>query len=145
MVTTRALVERNAETMNMIKPDPGDPVRSIQLYGVEPKTTAEAVRILVAENRADHIDLNFGCPAPKVTGRVGGSALPWKTDLFEDLTQAAVRASEEASRDRDFVVPVTAKVRIGVDDGHTTFLDAACIAEDSRDRGAHSSCPNYCS
>ncbi|MGO3085058.1 tRNA dihydrouridine synthase DusB [Ancrocorticia populi] len=131
MVTTRALVERNVETMNMIKPDPGDPVRSIQLYGVEPKTTAEAVRILVAENRADHIDLNFGCPAPKVTRKGGGSALPWKTDLFEDLTQAAVRASEEASRDRDFVVPVTAKVRIGVDDGHTTFLDAARIAEDS--------------
>ncbi len=50
MVTTRALVERNSETMNMIKPDPGDPVRSIQLYGVEPKTTAEAVRILVAED-----------------------------------------------------------------------------------------------
>ncbi|MGO1591218.1 MAG: tRNA dihydrouridine synthase DusB [Ancrocorticia sp.] len=131
MVTTRALVERNAETMNMIKPDPGDPVRSIQLYGVEPKTTAEAVRILVGENRADHIDLNFGCPAPKVTRKGGGSALPWKLDLFEELTRAAVRASEEASKDRGFTVPITAKVRIGVDDQHTTFVDAARIAEDA--------------
>ena len=131
MVTTRALVERNTETMNMIKPDPGDPVRSIQLYGVEPKTTAEAVRILVAEDRADHIDLNFGCPAPKVTRKGGGSALPWKLDLFEDLTRAAVRAAEEASKDRDVTVPVTAKVRIGVDDNHTTLFDAARIAEDA--------------
>ncbi|MCF2705659.1 tRNA dihydrouridine synthase DusB [Arcanobacterium haemolyticum] len=131
MVTTRALVERNAETMNMIKPDPGDPVRSIQLYGVEPATTAAAVRILVAENRADHIDLNFGCPAPKVTRKGGGSALPWKLDLFREIVSAAVNASREASKDRDFEVPVTAKIRIGIDDEHETFRDAVRIAEDA--------------
>ena len=128
MVTTRALVERNAETMNMIKPDPGDPVRSIQLYGVEPATTAAAVRILVGEDRADHIDLNFGCPAPKVTRKGGGSALPWKLDLFTDLVASAVRASREASADRDVEVPITAKIRLGVDDDHSTFRDAAVIA-----------------
>ena len=128
MVTTRALVERNAETMNMIKPDPGDPVRSIQLYGVEPATTAAAVRILVGENRADHIDLNFGCPAPKVTRKGGGSALPWKLDLFTELVASAVAASREASRDRDFEVPITAKIRLGVDGEHSTFRDAAAIA-----------------
>ena len=131
MVTTRALVERNAETMNMIKPDLGDPVRSIQLYGVEPATTAEAVRILVAENRADHIDLNFGCPAPKVTRKGGGSALPWKLDLFRELVTAAVAASRAASVDRDFEVPISAKIRIGIDEDHVTFSDAAHIAEDA--------------
>ncbi len=131
MVTTRALVERNSETMNMIKPDPGDPVRSIQLYGVEPKTTAEAVRILVAEDRADHIDLNFGCPAPKVTRKGGGSALPWKLDLFREIVTDAVAASRAASVDRDFDVPITAKVRIGIDEAHETFHDAARIAEDA--------------
>ncbi len=131
MVTTRALVERNSETMNMIKPDLGDPVRSIQLYGVEPATTAAAVRILVAENRADHIDLNFGCPAPKVTRKGGGSALPWKLDLFAELVSAAVRASREASQDRDFEVPITAKIRLGVDEDHSTFRDAASVAADN--------------
>ncbi len=131
MVTTRALVERNAETMNMIKADPGDPVRSIQLYGVEPTTTAEAVRILVAENRADHIDLNFGCPAPKVTRKGGGSALPWKLDLFREITVAAVAAAREASQDRSHEIPVSAKIRIGIDDSHTTFRDIARIAEDA--------------
>ncbi len=128
MVTTRALVERNIETMNMIKPDPGDPVRSIQLYGVEPVTTAAAVRILVGENRADHIDLNFGCPAPKVTRKGGGSALPWKLDLFRELVSCAVEASRQASQDRDAQVPITAKIRLGVDESHSTFRDAAAIA-----------------
>ena len=131
MITSRALVERNPEAMNMIKPDPGDPVRSIQLYGVEPKTSAAAVAMLVGENRADHIDLNFGCPAPKVTRKGGGSALPWKLDLFREIVSAAVEAARRASADRDVEVPVTAKIRVGIDDGHTTFLDAARIAEDA--------------
>lgn len=122
MVTTRALVERNSETMNMIQPDMGDPVRSIQLYGVQPRTTAEAVRILREEGYADHIDLNFGCPAPKVTRRGGGSALPWKLDLFEEITSAAVSA---AGSD----IPVTAKIRIGIDDAHTTWREAVKICE----------------
>lgn len=127
MVTTRALVERHPETMNMIKADPGDPVRSIQLYGVEPRTTAEAIRILVGENRADHIDLNFGCPAPKVTRKGGGSALPWKSDLFGELVNAAVEAAHSSGRS----VPVTAKIRVGIDAEHTTFHDAARQAEDA--------------
>lgn len=75
MITSRALVERNGETMMMIQPDPGDPVRSIQLYGVEPKAMYEAARILVAEDWADHIDLNFGCPVPKVTRKGGGKGV----------------------------------------------------------------------
>lgn len=131
MITSRALLERNPEAMNMIKPDPGDPVRSIQLYGVEPKTTAGAVAMLVGENRADHIDLNFGCPAPKVTRKGGGSALPWKLDLFREIVSAAVDAARRASADRDIDVPVTAKIRIGIDGDHETFLDAARIAEDA--------------
>lgn len=131
MITSRALVERNPEAMNMIKPDPGDPVRSIQLYGVEPKTCAAAVAMLVGEDRADHIDLNFGCPAPKVTRKGGGSALPWKLDLFREIVSAAVEAARRASADRDVEVPVTAKIRVGIDGGHITFFDAARIAEDA--------------
>lgn len=129
MITSRALVERNAEAMNMIKPDPGDPVRSIQLYGVEPGTTAAAVDMLVRENRADHIDLNFGCPAPKVTRKGGGSALPWKIDLFEAIVTQAVQAAKRASEQREFLIPVTAKIRIGIDEDHVTFLESAAIAE----------------
>ncbi len=129
MITTRALVERNLETLNMVQPEIGDPVRSVQLYGVQPKVTAAAVKILVTENLADHIDLNFGCPVPKVTRKGGGSALPWKHDLFADITKSAVQAANLASRGRDHEVPVTIKIRIGIDDDHETFRDIARIAE----------------
>jgi len=67
MVTTRALVERNERTLAMVRTDPAERVRSIQLYGVDPATVGAAVRILVEEDLADHIDLNFGCPVPQVT------------------------------------------------------------------------------
>lgn len=128
MITSRALVEQTPETMRMIQPDMGDPVRSIQIYGVGPATVAEAVRLVVGNGYADHIDLNFGCPVPKVTRKGGGSALPWKHDLFEAIVSAAVRAADQASGGR---VPVTAKVRIGIDEDHETFRDAARICEDA--------------
>ena len=84
MVTTRALVERNEKTLAMVRSDPDERVRSIQLYGVDPSIAGAAARILVEEDLADHIDLNFGCPAPKVTRKGGGAALPWKRDLLAD-------------------------------------------------------------
>ncbi|MEE6282379.1 tRNA dihydrouridine synthase DusB [Georgenia sunbinii] len=129
MVTSRALVERAPETMRMVTADPDEPVRSVQLYGVDPATIAAAVRILVAEDRADHIDLNFGCPVPKVTRKGGGAALPWKRDLFDAIVTGAVDAAREASRHRDHEVPVTVKMRMGIDDDHLTYLDAGRTAE----------------
>ena len=123
MITTRALVERNAETMRLIEHDPDENPRSIQLYSVDPATARAAARILVEEDRADHIDLNFGCPVPKVTRKGGGSALPWKRDLFRSIVGAVV---EEGAR-RD--VPVTVKMRKGIDDDHLTHLDAGLAAE----------------
>ncbi|MDU0349494.1 tRNA dihydrouridine synthase DusB [Actinomyces sp. MRS3W] len=133
MVTTRALVERNAKTLAMVRTDPSERVRSIQLYGVDPATVAAAVRILVEEDLADHIDLNFGCPVPKVTRKGGGAALPWKRDLLAAIMRAAVDASEAAVRasGRGREVPVTVKMRLGIDEEHETFLDAARLAADA--------------
>ncbi len=131
MVTSRALVERNAETMRMVRTDPSERVRSIQLYGVDPRIMAEATRILVEEDLADHIDLNFGCPVPKVTRKGGGAALPWKRDLLEDLLRAVVGAADATGRAAGREVPVTMKMRIGIDDEHLTYLDAARIAQRS--------------
>jgi nifR3 family TIM-barrel protein len=123
MITTRALVERTPETMRLIEHDPDENPRSIQLYSVDPATARAAARILVQEDRADHIDLNFGCPVPKVTRKGGGSALPWKRDLFRAIVGAVV---EEGAR-RD--VPVTVKMRTGIDDDHLTYLEAGLAAE----------------
>jgi nifR3 family TIM-barrel protein len=122
MITTRALVERNPETMKLIEFGPDESPRSLQLYGVDPAVVREAVTMLVAEDRADHIDLNFGCPVPKVTRRGGGAALPWKRDLLRDIVTAAVRAAG--------TLPVTMKMRMGIDDDHQTYLDAGRIAQD---------------
>jgi nifR3 family TIM-barrel protein len=122
MITTRALVERNAETMKLIEFGPDESPRSLQLYGVDPVVVREAVTMLVAEDRADHIDLNFGCPVPKVTRRGGGAALPWKRDLLRDILTSAVRAAGP--------LPVTMKMRTGIDDDHQTYLDAGRIAQD---------------
>ena len=123
MITSRALVERNATTMRLITHHESETPRSIQLYGVDPKTVSEAVRILVAEDRADHIDLNFGCPVPKVTRKGGGAALPWKLGLFSDIVRGAVEAAGD--------IPLTVKMRKGIDPDHLTYLDAGRIAEDA--------------
>lgn len=123
MVTSRALVERSAESMRLIAHGPGESPRSVQLYGVDPVTVEAAVRLLVDEDRADHVDLNFGCPVPKVTRKGGGAALPWKSTLFRDIVRAAVRAASPAG------VPVTVKMRRGIDDDHLTFLEAGRTAE----------------
>ncbi|MDQ1627138.1 MAG: hypothetical protein QOI54_882 [Actinomycetota bacterium] len=123
MITTRALVERDPETMKLVEFGPDESPRSLQLYGVDPVVVREAVTMLVAEDRADHIDLNFGCPVPKVTRRGGGAALPWKRDLLRDILTAAVRAAGAS--------PVTMKMRMGIDEDHLTYLEAGRIAEDS--------------
>ncbi len=123
MITSRALVERTPLTMRMIQHHASETPRSIQLYGVDPKTVSDAVKILVDEDRADHIDLNFGCPVPKVTRKGGGAALPWKQDLFRSIVSHAVQAAG--------TVPVTVKMRMGIDADHLTYLDAAQAAADA--------------
>lgn len=128
MVTSRALVEGNRRTLDMVRPDPSERVRSIQLYGVDPATMAKATEILIDCELVDHLDLNFGCPVPKVTRKGGGAALPWKKDLFDDLLHAVVAAAERAGSRTGKDVPVTVKMRIGIDDEHITYLDAARTA-----------------
>jgi hypothetical protein len=122
MITARALVEGNEKTMHMTAFGPEENPRSMQLYTTDPKYTYLAAKKIVDENLADHIDMNFGCPVPKVTRRGGGSALPYKRRLFGNIVAAAVRATEGTS------IPVTVKFRVGIDDAHHTHLDAGRIA-----------------
>ena len=121
MITSRALVERTPESMRLIAHHESEVPRSIQLYGVDPKTVADAVTMLVAEDRTDHIDLNFGCPVPKVTRKGGGAALPWKLGLFREIVERAVRAAGD--------IPLTVKMRKGIDADHLTYLEAGRAAE----------------
>ena len=125
MVTTRGLVERIPKTLKMIRFAPDEELRSLQLYGVDPDVTGAAVRMVTGEGLADHVDLNFGCPVPKVTRRGGGSALPWRRKLFGRIVSAAVVAAAPAG------IPVTVKMRTGIDDDHLTYVEAGLIAQEA--------------
>ncbi len=125
MVTARALIEKHPETLRLIKPAAGETPRSIQLYGVDPKVMALAVRYLGDNDLADHIDLNFGCPVPKVTRKGGGAALPFKRKLFSQIVESTVNAGEE------YGIPVTVKMRMGIDENYVTYKEAALSAADA--------------
>src|SRR5690349_8734146 len=123
MITSRGIVEGDQKSLDMLTFDERETVRSVQLYGVDPVYVGRAVELLCSEYGVAHVDLNFGCPVPKVTRKGGGAALPWKRDLFEAIVTGAVR---EAS---PYAVPVTVKMRKGIDDDHLTYLEAGRIAE----------------
>ncbi|MGZ6883781.1 MAG: tRNA dihydrouridine synthase DusB [Nocardioidaceae bacterium] len=125
MITSRGIVERDAVTMSMLVFDELEKVRSVQLYGTDPVYVGKAAEILCAEYGVAHIDLNFGCPVPKVTRKGGGGALPWKRRLLGQILESAVRAATP------YGVPVTMKTRKGIDEDHLTFLDAGRIAQES--------------
>lgn len=122
MVTSRALMEDHRESWRLVTMGERERPRSVQLYGVDPATVRRAVELLVERDQADHIDLNFGCPVPKVTRRGGGGVLPWKTELFTRIVRAAVEAAGD--------IPVTVKTRMGIDDDHLTYRDAGLIAQE---------------
>jgi nifR3 family TIM-barrel protein len=125
MVTSRGLVERDATTLAMLAFDPAEEIRSVQIYGIDPVYVGKAVEILCGDYGVHHVDLNFGCPVPKVTRKGGGAALPWKRRLLTEILTAAVRAAAP------YGVPVTMKMRKGIDDAHLTYLDAGRAAEES--------------
>ena len=125
MITSRGLVEGDATTKSMLVFDELEDVRSVQLYGTDPAYVGKATEILCSEYGVAHVDLNFGCPVPKVTRKGGGAALPWKRNLLGEILTAAVSAGAR------YDVPVTMKTRIGIDEEHQTYLDAGRIAEES--------------
>jgi nifR3 family TIM-barrel protein len=125
MITSRGIVEGDPKTLAMLQFDPGERTRSVQLYGVDPTIMAQATTILINDYGVAHVDLNFGCPVPKVTRKGGGAALPYKRERLRMILTATVRAAAA------YDVPVTIKTRIGIDGDHQTFLDAGRIAEES--------------
>ncbi|UMG92886.1 tRNA dihydrouridine synthase DusB [Nocardioides sp. TF02-7] len=125
MITSRGLVEGDETTRRMLVFDDAEQVRSVQLYGTDPAYVGKAAEILCADHGVAHIDLNFGCPVPKVTRKGGGGALPWKRGLLARILEEAVAAATP------YGVPVTMKTRKGLDDDHLTYLDAGRIAQES--------------
>ena len=123
MVMATALVHGNAKTARMATFGPDESPRSLQLYGSDPVIIGEAVRRLCVEDRVDHIDLNFGCPAQKVTRKGGGAAVPVKPNLLRAILRAVVSGASP------YGIPVTAKFRMGIHDELLTFIRTGQIAE----------------
>lgn len=124
MVMATALVHGNEKTQKMVAFGDDEDFRSLQIYGSDPEFVARAVRQLCEQDIADHIDMNFGCPAHKVTRKGGGAAVPVKRNLTRAIMRAAVKAAEP------FGVPITCKFRIGINDDIITFLDTGKAAEE---------------
>ena len=122
MITARGLLEGNARTRLLASSAPDEQPRSVQLYGSDPDVVGEAARLLAGEG-VDHLDLNFGCPAAKITRQGGGAAIPVRPRLLGRIVGAAVRGAG--------AVPVTVKMRTGIDDDVLTFREAGRVAEDA--------------
>ncbi len=125
MMMARALLNRDGlRSWQRAAFAPDESPRSMQLYGTDASVVGEAVRMLCANDMVDHIDMNFGCPAPKVTRKGGGSAVPARPGLLRAIVRAAVQAAQP------YGIPVTIKFRIGIDDSLTTMLTTGSIGED---------------
>ncbi|MGB0114694.1 MAG: tRNA dihydrouridine synthase DusB [Ilumatobacteraceae bacterium] len=116
MAMATPVVHGNAKTDRMISFAPDEQPRSQQLYGSDPEIMGQAVHKLCDAGRVDHIDINFGCPAAKVTRRGGGAAVPARPELLRAILRAAV------SNAAPYGVPVTAKFRMGLFDDWLTHI-----------------------
>lgn len=119
MISAKGLLYNNIKTKEMLKIDSGERPIAIQLFGSVPAELAEAARI-VAESGTDMIDLNMGCPVPKIVNNGEGSALMKQPDLAYEILTAMVKAVD---------IPVTVKFRAGWDDAHRNAVEIAKAAE----------------
>ena len=121
MVSAKGLLYNNEKTFAMLQIDEAERPTAIQLFGLVPEELAEAARIVEARG-ADIIDLNMGCPVPKVVNNGEGSALMKTPELAGRILKAMVKAVR---------IPVTVKFRAGWDEEHRNAVEIARIAEDS--------------
>ena len=119
-----AVVHGNAKTERMMTFTADEQPRSLQIYGSDPAMLGQAIRLLCDADRVDHIDINFGCPAAKVTRKGGGAAVPAKPNLLRAILREAVAAASP------FDVPVTIKFRKGLFDSLLTYVQTGRIAVD---------------
>ena len=134
MLHARGLTEQHARTLHLASFGKDETVRSIQIFGAVPDEMEAAARFLVEELGVHHVDINMGCPVRKITSRGGGSALPARPALMREVIAAVVRGC--GGRDG---VPVTTKIRLGLDDDRLTWRDAvdAAAEEGARWIGMH--------
>lgn len=123
MVSAKAILYKNRNTVKLIATDPSEHPVAVQLFGSEPETVAEAA-CMIESDAFDLFDLNMGCPVPKVVKNGEGSALMRDPKLAAEIVRAIVRRVKK---------PVTVKIRAGFDADH---INAAEVARHLADAGA---------
>ena len=119
MVSAEALIRNQGKTFTLLRSDPAEKPVAFQIFGSRPASMAAAARIL-SQRPLDCIDINMGCPVPKVLKSGSGSALLRDLTLAREIMDAVVEAS---------AVPVTVKIRLGWDGNSIIALDLARAAE----------------
>lgn len=121
MVSAKALHFGDKKTASLMELHPNERPSAIQIFGSDPAIMAEAAQI-VTQHGADLIDINMGCPAPKIVNNGDGSALMKSPRLAGELVRAAARATH---------LPVTVKIRKGWDDASCNAVELAKILQES--------------
>lgn len=116
MVSDNAIIYRNKKTLEMLEVDEIEKPISIQLFGGNKSTLAEAAKYVDDNTKADIIDINMGCPVPKVVKNGGGSKWLLYPDKIEEAIEEIVKAVKK---------PVTVKMRIGWDSEHINAIENA--------------------
>ena len=119
MVSAKAILYKNRNTKDLMAIGEGERPVSLQLFGSDPEIVSDIAH-QVEDGPYDIIDLNMGCPVPKIVGNGEGSALMKNPKLVEELLSALVRKVHK---------PVTVKFRKGFDDDHVNAVEIAKIAE----------------
>ena len=122
MVSSRGILEGHRGTWKLVHFAETERPRSIQIFGGDPAAMGESARRLKDELQVDHIDINFGCPVKKLVNKGMGAAVPTNPENCRAVVRAVVEAVAP--------LPVTIKVRLGIDDENLTFLDAGRIAQE---------------
>lgn len=121
MASCKGLCYSDRKTAELLSVTPAERPMAVQLFGAEPPFMAQAVKI-AEKYRPEIIDINAGCPMPKIVGGGAGSALMKTPKLFGELVKAAVEATE---------LPVTVKIRKGWDKDNINAVEMAKIAEEN--------------
>lgn len=121
MVSAKAILYKNKNTESLLEIHPQEGIVSLQLFGSDPKIISEMAK-QIEDRPFDILDINMGCPVPKVVNNGEGSALMKQPALVEEIITALVKAVHK---------PVTVKIRKGFDESHVNAVEIAKIAEAS--------------
>jgi tRNA-dihydrouridine synthase B len=121
-VSANGVVRESVKTLDLVRFTPDERPIGIQIFGEDPETIARSAAYLAEQFQPDLIDLNFGCPVPKVTRKGAGAAMLRDLGLMREVVQAAVQAVPR--------LPVTVKMRAGWDHTCIVATEAATIIEE---------------